>query len=242
MKKAYFTTPLPTGPHTYDLSYREGTKDEQILKEVIIQDCYFFNKWVPNFNPECIIDIGCQIGSFSAMASSRFQQAEVLSFEMDAENFEIAKSNLSAFDRCKVYNLSVCGKNPVLSYRKNKNNSGGNKALFKGSDSYISEGRFDKTKLKDTLAAPESINLEKILDDHQIYKVDFLKMDCEGSEHEIIPHLIESDLLKRIKNLSLELHGKNKKEYDYIVSSLVKHFHTVITVGNGNLVHCRDFK
>tara|TARA_Y100000356_G_C11132474_1_gene220848 strand:- start:152 stop:637 length:486 start_codon:yes stop_codon:yes gene_type:complete len=161
---------------------------------------------------------------------------------MDSENFKIAESNLSPFKHCKVYNLAVCGKNPVVAYRKNKDNSGGNKAVFKGSDSYISEGRTEEYKLTNALTPPKSINLEKILDDHQVYQVDFLKMDCEGSEHEIIPHLIESDLLKRIKNLSIELHGRDKDEYNYIVSSLIKHFHTVIAINNGTLMHCRDFK
>ena len=65
-------------------------------------------------------------------------------------------------------------------------------------------------------------------------------MDCEGSEHEIIPHLVESGLLKKIKNLSLELHGRNKKEYDYIVSSLIKNFNTAISLRNGVYMHCRD--
>jgi len=223
----------------YGISYREGTSDEQVLQEVIQQDCYFFNQWKPKTQPKCIIDVGCQIGVFSSVAASRFKDCKVLSFEIDSENFKIAESNLSKFENCKVYNSAVCGKNSVLGYRKNHKNTGGNKAVFKGSDSYISEV---ESPAEEVFPIPNSINLEQVLNDNKIDEVDFLKMDCEGSEHEIIPHLVESGLLKKIKNLSLELHGRDKKEYDYIVSSLIKNFNTATTLHNGVYMHCRDLK
>lgn len=231
----------------HGINYREGTSDEQVLHEVIHQDCYFFNQWKPKTQPKCIIDVGCQIGVFSSVAASRFKDCKVLSFEIDSENFKIAESNLSKFENCKVYNSAVCGKNSVLGYRKNHNNTGGNKAVFKGSDSYISEDKLEKTTFKgiespveEIFPTPNSINLEQVLNDNKIDEVDFLKMDCEGSEHEIIPHLVESGLFKKIKNLSLELHGRDKKEYNYIVSSLIKNFNTAISLRNGVYMHCRD--
>lgn len=221
----------------HGINYREGTSDEQVLHEVIHQDCYFFNQWKPKTQPKCIIDVGCQIGVFSSVAASRFKDCKVLSFEIDSENFKIAESNLDKFENCKVYNSAVCGKNSVLGYRKNPSNTGGNKAVFKGSDSYISEA---ESPVEEIFPTPNSINLEQVLNDNKIDEVDFLKMDCEGSEHEIIPHLVESGLLKKIKNLSLELHGRNKKEYDYIVSSLIKNFNIAISLHNGVYMHCRD--
>ena len=36
----------------YGISYREGTSDEQVLHEVIQQDCYFFNQWKPKTQPK----------------------------------------------------------------------------------------------------------------------------------------------------------------------------------------------
>ena len=224
------------------INYREGTTDEQVLHEVINEDCYFFNRWEPKTQPKYIIDVGCQIGVFSSMASSRFQECKVLSFEMESDNFKIAESNLDRFPNNKLFNLAVCGRNKVTGYRKFNHNTGGNKPIFKGSDSYISEDNIKLSDSQEVLEAPDSIDFVQILNDNRVEYVDFLKMDCEGSEHEIIPHLIESDLLKKIKNLSLELHGRDRKEYDYIVSSLIKNFNTVTTLHNGVYMHCRDLK
>ena len=59
-------------------------------------------------------------------------------------------------------------------------------------------------------------------------------MDCEGSEYEIIPHLVETGLIKKIDNISLELHGRDQKEYFDTVAYLFKIFKDVNISPMGN--------
>ena len=56
----------------------------------------------------------------------------------------------------------------------------------------------------------DSISLQKIFDDNKIALVDFVKMDCEGSEYTIIDTL-PLDYLKRISKIAIEYHFTNTK-------------------------------
>ena len=82
---------------------RIGTKDYGIVAEVIAQDCYKLRKWEPSRSPKFIVDVGCQIGCFSALASHIYKEACVLSFEMMRDNYDLAEKNLSKFKNNKCF-------------------------------------------------------------------------------------------------------------------------------------------
>jgi|ETNvirenome_6_85_1030632.scaffolds.fasta_scaffold00538_17 FkbM family methyltransferase len=215
---------------------RIGTKDYGIVAEVIAQDCYKLRKWEPSRSPKFIVDVGCQIGCFSALASYIYKDACVLSFEMMRENYDLAEKNLSKFKNNKCFHAAVTGKNKPVGFLKNQDNTGGHKVIFEGSDSYIGRDRLKKEfKTKDDF---KSFNFSKIFSDNNIDRIDFLKMDCEGSEYEIIPDLIETGLIKRIDNISLEVHGRDEKEYRMTLDFLKKTYKNV--VAKGHILHCRE--
>lgn len=219
---------------------RIGTKDYGIFAEVIAQDCYGFRKWKPLRNPKFIVDIGCQIGCFSALASYIYEEACVLSFEMMKENYDLAKKNLSKFKGNKCFHAAVTGKNKPVGIIENKANTGGHKVIFDGSDSYVCQDRLKgiDSELFETKDDFKSINFSKIFSDNSIDRIDFLKMDCEGSEYEIIPDLIKTGLIKRIDNISLEAHGRDEEEYRTTLDFLKKTYKNVEV--KGHLLHCRE--
>jgi hypothetical protein len=57
----------------------------------------------------------------------------------------------------------------------------------------------------------EVITLPQILDMFQLAKIDFLKMDCEGSEYDILYNL-DPSIYKKIKVISLEFHDLNEPQ------------------------------
>lgn len=216
---------------------RKGTKDEQIAYEVLSQDCYNFLSWKPRRYPKFIVDIGAQIGCFSCLASQTYGEAQTLSFEMLKDNYKIAKKNLSQYENNKCFHGAVMGKNKPIGFFENKENSGGHKVVYKGKDSYLGENRINLNyKLKSDF---NSFNFTEIFSDNNIDKIDFLKMDCEGSEYEIIPHLIETDLIKKIDNISIELHGRDQKEYAATLNFLSESYESVTMKGN-HLAHFRN--
>ena len=224
---------------------RGGTKDQEICREVIYSDCYGVSNWKPKRKPKFIVDVGCQIGAFSLLASQIYPECKILSFEMMEDNFKIANENLSDRKNVKCFNGPVVGKNKPVGVFLNKDNTGGHKAIYEGEDSYLGESRFSAYISADQ---PEhkpkedfkSFNFLEIFSDNNIDRIDFLKMDCEGSEYEIIPHLIETGLIKKIDNISLEFHGRDQREYFDTVSYLFEIFEDVKISPMGHLGHFKN--
>jgi len=216
---------------------RKGTKDEEIFREVVLQDCYKLSEWKPSRYPKFIVDVGCQIGVFSVLSNHLYPKCSVLAFEMMEENYEIASKNLEDLENVKCFNGAVVGKNKPVGFRENINNTGGHKIICEGKDSYLGQSRFSEDyKLKSDF---KSFNFLEIFSDNNIDRIDFLKMDCEGSEYEIIPHLIETDLIKKIDNISIELHGRDQKEYATTLDFLSKSFENTTMKGR-HLAHFRN--
>ena len=120
---------------------------------------------------------------------------------MMEDNFKIAKENLSDRKNVKCFNGPVVGKNRPVGAFLNKENTGGHKAIYEGKDSYLGESRFSAYISTDQLNEYcqkkdfKSFDFLEIFSASNIDRIDFLKMDCEGSEYEIIPHLVETCLL-----------------------------------------------
>ena len=55
-----------------------------------------------------------------------------------------------------------------------------------------------------------SLDLVRWLERHRVPSIDFLKMDCEGCEHELIPTLSASGYLNRTRNFEGEIHRCNR--------------------------------
>ena len=57
----------------------------------------------------------------------------------------------------------------------------------------------------------ESVTLDSIMDDLRIGKCDFLKMDCEGAEYEILRNTSRRTF-RKIGRISMECHGNRMSE------------------------------
>ena len=68
-----------------------------------------------------------------------------------------------------------------------------------------------------------SISLQQIFDDNKIKNCNFLKLDCEGSEYEIIKNL-PSNYFKKIDKLIVEYHmaDTHPELLDELISTLKK--------------------
>jgi hypothetical protein len=52
----------------------------------------------------------------------------------------------------------------------------------------------------------ESISINKIIDTFNLTKIDYLKVDCEGSEFEIFESISEEYLRDNVKKIAIEFH------------------------------------
>ena len=79
-----------------------------------------------------------------------------------------------------------------------------------------------------------SFNLDDFVKNNEIEKIDFLKLDCEGAEFEIILNF-NKELMKKIKKISAEIHeNNNTHSLDELVIFLRKNNFEVNTSNMSN--------
>lgn len=50
------------------------------------------------------------------------------------------------------------------------------------------------------------VNINDILDKYKIKVVDLLKLNIEGGEYDLLEYLIETDMIKKFKNIQVQFH------------------------------------
>jgi FkbM family methyltransferase len=62
---------------------------------------------------------------------------------------------------------------------------------------------YRKTRVKETI---KIVDVVEFLNKYNIEKVDLMKVNIEGGEYELMPKLVQSGLIKRIKNIQIQFH------------------------------------
>jgi FkbM family methyltransferase len=162
------------------------------LKEV--QACYripMYNLALPvHFRrpPKNCVDIGANVGAFSYYASNHFEN--VFSYEAVKQTYQVAKDNLQKIKNVKLYNLAV-------------SEMAGQEVKIAPHESGLSgDSSIYCVKENGPFEVVQSVDLDKIFLDNSIDRIDYLKVDCEGSEY---PFLMNKNLSK-IDFLAIEIH------------------------------------
>ncbi len=144
-----------------------------------------------------IVDIGANMGCFSVFAAGLCQDATVLSYEPEDGNYEILSKNISVNnlqDRVHAYKYAVAG-------------DGGAKELILGESPLNSLVINSQSPRRQQVSC---ITLSDIIKSHNLQQIDFLKINCEGAEYEIIERCSESDIVK-LRKIRLEYHNLGDK-------------------------------
>jgi len=164
----------------------------------IINEVFFRKSYNPNRMPigqdDVVVDIGANIGVFTIFAAHRTRN-RVYAFEPFPSNLDFLNQNIRAND---LHN--------VISHEAAVSNSTGQAKLFLGE---TNEGHllFDHNitgKLENYIMVATT-TLQSIIDDNDLERIDFLKMDCEGSEGSILMSLPKS-YFKKIAKIAMEFH------------------------------------
>jgi len=164
------------GKHDYD------TPDFQFTKEVTV------------------IDVGANQGFFSLYAASK--GATVYAFEPCTENFEVLKWNVARNGlekHVKAFNMAVMGEKGHVPLYVGLDASG---EILSGTVSTRNSNRGGEGVV---VRSVECTTLDSLLHDMGIERCDFLKMDCEGAEYEILRNT-SRDSFRKIARISLECH------------------------------------
>jgi FkbM family methyltransferase len=176
-------------PHSYkfldaEISFNNGPELLHSLQEIFVEDIY---KIPFPASAQVIIDCGANIGLSVLYMKTKYPAAKIVAFEPDAINFSLLKKNVTAYHLTDVElrNEAVWKENTTLEF--------------------VSEGTLDSqlassTDQKNTVRVTAT-RLKDLLNQ----KIDFLKIDIEGAEYEVLKDCGAG--LKNVEHLFIEYHG-----------------------------------
>jgi len=169
---------------------RPGTDDGRVTFEIFVAGCYQLAQIEPD---AIVIDIGANIGLFSLLAAQK--GAKVQAFEPEPDNFAILQRNcqLNAADDVTARQAAVSTASGVSTlYLHDNTGYTGRHSLFPGRGTRTIE--------------VSSLTLDEIVASAGRDSVDLVKIDCEGSEYDII-YGSSIDTLDRVKQVIVECGG-----------------------------------
>jgi FkbM family methyltransferase len=169
---------------------------------IIINETWRKKDYTPkNFEigeDDVIIDIGAHKGYFSTFASFKAKKGKVYSFEPLESNYNILKKNLEINKCINVvpFQLGISGAKGIRKLYISPDSSAG--------ISLVKDWLEDDRRKIDSFRI-NCITLRDIFSLCHIEKIDFLKIDCEGAEYEILSDASVESLAK-ISRISMEFH------------------------------------
>ena len=120
--------------------------------------------------PEKILDLGANIGMTMAHLAVLYPSARIVGVELDAENAALCRENLRPWaDRCTIVEAAAWTADGAVRYERRRGYEQG----------------FHVTSESGNATAP-AISLNTLLARHGWDQVDFVKMDIEGAEQQVL--------------------------------------------------------
>lgn len=192
---------LLTNEHAI-LILRNGYKVKLRVKSTDLQA--FFNVWIiqeynrPSYEileNDIIIDIGAHIGLFTLYVSQFCKKGRIFSFEPVDENYKLLLENirLNKIENITAIKKAVTGQEKIIKIYLNEDQA--------AHSNYSQGNSFIET---------EAISLKEIIDANSIQKCNFLKIDCEGAEYDIL-RSVPDEYFKIIMKIGMEYHFSDTK-------------------------------
>lgn len=193
---------------------RAKTMDRSVLKEVWLKNIYD-QHGINVEEGDTVIDIGAHIGVFSVYAADRSKTGKVYAFEPFIENYK-------RLDRHK----SINHKSNLHIFNKGVSSIDGTQMLFLSPDNNTGGHSLHLKNESTNKVEIETLTLPKFCEEHQIDKIDFLKLDCEGAEFDILKS--NEAILDRVVKMVLECHPYANNTVQSMIDLLEKHHFKVM--------------
>jgi FkbM family methyltransferase len=201
----------------HSIKYKRPYEFLHTYKELFEEEIYQFTS---DTTSPLIVDCGANIGMSVIYFKILFPDSQVIAFEPDDENFKMLELNCNSNGFLGI----DCRKSAVWIH---------NEWL-----SFSAEGTQGSTIVSsDSTKNVVRVKSERLADIIKENKVEFLKIDIEGAELEVIRDCCP--FFHNVKNLFVEYHGKanETEKLTEILSLLQPSFKTYIKMAADNLLH-----
>lgn len=196
----------------WDNSFIPQILDEMYLKHIYAP--YLYGK-----KDLTILDLGCNIGLFSMFASQFAKQ--IYAFEPTKESFDLAAKNLT---ENKIINVKLFQKAIAKDDGKTILWHADNTTMNSTMEIVTSKNADMEHRTKEEV---DTIRLDTFVKEEGITRIDFMKMDIEGSECEVIGSKSFENIVPILDSGLVEYHEWSNVNVQQLVTTLRDYGYTV---------------
>jgi FkbM family methyltransferase len=203
---------------------RPHTDDLRIVKSNWVTR-HYIRDFIPIKKDSIVVDVGAHIGSFTIIAATL--ASRVIVYEPVASNYEMLTKNvkLNGLQNVSIFEMAVSEVSGFSDIYIYDDASTGTHTLYKTSNTSLTK-------------RIQTISLDEIITKESLPTIDFLKLDCEGAEHEILKNISQETAIK-IRSIVMETHRINFKSSIDIIARLRELGFEVRVEHGGGYVYAR---
>jgi FkbM family methyltransferase len=200
--------PLKFFTRPYAVKFEVPESLYQVFKEIFMEDFYDADRLIRQLpsNPS-VIDVGANAGFFSVLLFSKIKDARVLAYEPLPSNVELFRKTMNENEALKNIRLSQ-----VAITGSSKDSIDLFTEATEG-NTVVSSVFATFNKLNQKKISVPAQSLTSIIEQNNLEKIDLLKLDCEGSEYDII-YNTDPAVLKRVNMMVIEVHQIDEDNYN----------------------------
>lgn len=179
----------------FAIRLRRLSTDEMFVHNIVINQEYTPEGYDIR-DSDTVIDIGGNIGSFALLAARSAPNGMVFTFEPVEENYRLLSRNI-AVNRLKnvvARKVAILDKRTNVKIYLNARNTGRHSVF----ESYGTDARW--------FEVVPTITLQDVFREYRIDRCHFLKLDCEGSEYQIL-YGLPKEYFRLIDKIVMEYHN-----------------------------------
>ncbi|WP_460951376.1 FkbM family methyltransferase [Spirosoma daeguense] len=195
----FTTRPIP-------VNFRVPESLYQLFKEIFMADVYEIDELARELpDSPVILDIGANAGFFPIQLLSKIQKATIYAYEPVPANVaafqETVDKNPRLAQNIQIFQMAVTGK-PLEKLELFMESAGKNQVVASVFSNFH-ENNTEKINVP-------CIRLTDIIQTNKLKTINLLKLDCEGSEYDII-YNTAPELIRQIDKIIVEVHDLDDK-------------------------------
>ena len=181
--------------------------DVRFIDEVIIRKCYIPSADFDIKDDYVVVDAGANVGAFTLYAASKATSGKIYAIEGDKNEFGRLVENIeiNSFSNVETINAALTDIVGDVTF----------------SDSHVQPLKTDSMTKSNYVfkGLCKSLTLTELINNYNITKIDFLKLDIEGSEFQVFK---ESGWLDKTQIIAMELHSTQDSDKTEKIVELLK--------------------